>query len=240
MYKNAPFWKRFGTNLIDLAIVIGFCILIYIAGGSSQPASDKTQQGLDPKFFYTSISLSIVLINFYYLITPIFFHGRTIGMLIYKIKIIDTDTKDFKYYKLIMRNILGSIYVSVLLIIVMAVIDPSNDFVYAPDKDGVSKLVFKFQTIKESKDFTTHDQIVQLATGVVAALFSLWLAINTIGYAMNIIYSKKLSLVDLVSSTRIVNQEPQATIDVKEIHLLPFFDTTRKWKYFKDTTTIGE
>ncbi|AMD81045.1 hypothetical protein MCANPG14_02481 [Mycoplasmopsis canis PG 14] len=214
MYKNSGFFKRFIANIIDLSIAISLILLIFYLLTKN---INKVALPSASVFYFSSLSAIIVSL-LVYLFIPVFFEGKTIGLIILKLKIINSHTKNYSFSSIIKRNLFTSIYFSAVIIFIMLFLAP-NSFVVL-DKNG--------QNILSIKDDIYHLIIMRIIT----VFLSIGFFISMVGYLFVIFKPNRLSIVDWLSETRIVENTLIVSKD-KEIILFPENDDRRKFIFKK-------
>ncbi|MEA4134247.1 RDD family protein [Mycoplasma sp. 2704] len=202
MYKNASFFKRFFSNVFDNFLFISFSTVIFLI------MLDHANQTLTHRI--VSVVLVCVWMNVYFLILPLLLKGQTLGMKLFKLKLIDTNSKQFSYKLIFKRNIIGIFMLQVIFLLTI-----------------IPMCLQKEMTIKEFEKTNEFKS----SSAFISALMTAWLAIHTIGYTMLIFYKKKLTLLDLMFNTRIVEDKQIQQVLEEEIVLLPFYNKGRKYRY---------
>ncbi|WLP85854.1 RDD family protein [Mycoplasma seminis] len=202
MYKNAGFFKRFFSNLIDFVLVVAFIFAI---------------AALVHWKYYQTLGISLIWINCYYILFPLIWKGKTIGMLILNLKVINSADKKFHYYLIFKRNVLGCFFITLNVVIILIAAGIMQK------KLGNS---LDEQTIKS----TLSGQVL---TGILTAFMGTWFIIQTLGYFMLIFSKRKLTLLDISFNSRIVEDKYLELIEEKDIILLPYYYTERKFRYFE-------
>ncbi|WP_027120974.1 RDD family protein [Mycoplasma leonicaptivi] len=214
MYKNASLSKRFLANFLDLIIILFFFFICIVL-----PFLIKPQNKIIDSIFYSIITVIILILNFFYLIIPIFTKGKTLGMLLIKIKIIDSQTKDFRIKTLFLRNVFNSFLLS--LPWVLTLIFFSKDSLFFNEK----------KQIWEIKQTLLNKIILQ----IIIMLLTIHFSIFTISYFMILFNKKKLGLNDILTDSRIVENKMINIMEVEnDIKFVPELNTRRKFRYFSE------
>ncbi|VEU58365.1 RDD family protein [Mycoplasmopsis gallinacea] len=213
MYENAPFWKRFLSNFLDFVIVFSFSALIVFFATSS----DK--ESFTPNFYNIKlpILLIILLISAYYLLTPIITKGKTLMMLVFRIKIIDNSNKKFKVLSFLKRNIVGC-YVWILIFLISVIF-------FSPLQ------LSEMGNIKESDNTLS---ILNVFKNVIGYFISIWFVIMAVNYIIIIKNSKRNGVSEVISGTRVVNWKiVQESKKIQDIPIYPFYKKYRNIVYYQ-------
>lgn len=213
MYENAPFWKRFLSNFLDFVIVFSFSALIVFFATSS----DK--ENFTPNFYNIKlpILLIILLISAYYLLTPIITKGKTLMMLVFRIKIIDNSNKKFKVLSFLKRNIVGC-YIWILIFLISVIF-------FSPLQ------LSEMGNIKENDNTLS---ILNVFKNVIGYFISIWFVIIAVNYIIIIKNSKRNGVSEVISGTRVVNWKiVQESKKIQDIPIYPFYKKYRNIVYYQ-------
>lgn len=213
MYENAPFWKRFLSNFLDFVIVFSFSALIVFFATSS----DK--ENFTPNFYNIKlpILLIILLISAYYLLTPIITKGKTLMMLVFRIKIIDNSNKKFKVLSFLKRNIVGC-YIWILIFLISVIF-------FSPLQ------LSEMGNIKENDNTLS---ILNVFKNVIGYFISIWFVIMAVNYIIIIKNSKRNGVSEIISGTRVVNWKiVQESKKIQDIPIYPFYKKYRNIVYYQ-------
>ncbi|QIW62576.1 RDD family protein [Mycoplasmopsis gallinacea] len=213
MYENAPFWKRFLSNFLDFVIVFSFSALIVFFATSS----DK--ENFTPNFYNIKlpILLIILLISAYYLLTPIITKGKTLMMLVFRIKIIDNSNKKFKVLSFLKRNIVGC-YIWILIFLISVIF-------FSPLQ------LSEMGNIKENDNTLS---ILNVFKNVIGYFISIWFVIMAVNYIIIIKNSKRNGVSEVISGTRVVNWKiVQESKKIQDIPIYPFYKKYRNIVYYQ-------
>ncbi|MHA3802102.1 RDD family protein [Mycoplasma sp. HF14] len=209
MYKNAGFFKRFFSNVIDFILFISIAIaIVFIA----QPNTLIYKSS----YFYGSMCLIMIWLNCYYVLFPMLIGGKSIGMWIFNLKLIANEDKKFHYTLILKRNILGCFFVTLNFIIVLI----------STSSMDLSKI-----QLFNNKNL---DPSIQVISAIITAFMGTWFLLQTLGYVLLIFYKKKLTLIDIAFSSRIVEDKYIELVESKDIILIPYYYTERTFKYYDD------
>ncbi|MFV8471493.1 RDD family protein [Mycoplasma sp. B6188] len=214
MYKNAGFFKRFFSNLIDFILFIAIAIAIIFI---SKPDGNLTT---NHKYYYTSMILIVIWLNCYYILFPYLIGGKTIGMWIFNLKLISDVDKKFHYTLILKRNILGCFFVTLNFIIVLSA--------------TASIDLSQYKDMNEANSNPT----IQAITAIITALMGTWFLLQTLGYILLIFYKKRLTILDIAFASRIVEDKYLEVIASKDIILIPYYYTERTFRYYNQTNQI--
>ncbi|RIV16406.1 RDD family protein [Mycoplasmopsis gallopavonis] len=211
LYQNAKPWKRFGSNFIDLLLSIGGALVLFLVFKREKMLKNEW-------LFLLPFLLTLIWINFYSLAVPSITNGQTIGNWIFKIKMINQTTKKFSFKGLLLRNIFMSLALSAIIIIFISGIW-YNDF-----ENSQFQLITKTTDSKISSTLKFKYNIINpLVKNLTIALINLWLLTNSLGFLFIIVNVKRLSLIDLISGTRIVEKKP-IEVELPNLpKLLPYY-----------------
>lgn len=106
MYQNANFSRRFFASIFDFLLVLLICFLCFYLTSIRFLTLNKN---FNDFVIYLPFILCLVFIWQYYFIVPIITEGYTLFFIIFKIKIINQETKKFSALALTLRNIFWSI-----------------------------------------------------------------------------------------------------------------------------------
>ncbi|WP_117275308.1 RDD family protein [Mycoplasmopsis edwardii] len=209
IYKNSNFIRRFLANIIDLFLTISLILLIFylVSRNSSKPNNIS---------FYSGFIYSIVIINLFYLFVPFLSEGRTIGLWLCKLKIIDSESKTFKIKTLLHRNVFASFYFTLIFIAIMAFYSENSFIATQVNQKEVISL--------------KNDLYHKVVTQFIVTFLAIGFFIHTIGYLFIIFKAKKLSIVDFLTNSRIVENKPYSTQN-KEKQFTPIYFEKRKFFY---------
>ncbi|VEU62419.1 RDD family protein [Mycoplasmopsis bovirhinis] len=209
MHKNSGFFKRFLANIIDLTLFTSLILLLFYFLTFSKKAPFLPSQGV----FYFGVIFILISIMLIYLLIPIVFKGKTIGLWLLKLKIIDTKTKSFKYVLVIKRNYFLSFYFGIVVILILSFLSPQSFVINNKNQIAL-------------KDDLYHQIILRIITMLLSINFLLVLA----GYFMLLVSKRNLTLIDLLTETRIVEDKKLQQL-ISEIKFLPQKNTRRKFVY---------
>lgn len=213
LHKNANFWTRFATNLIDIIIFIGSVFLQYyfliVAKGNLKIN------------FYIFLIFSNLTALILFLVLPSFLEGRTLGMVINHVQFIHINKKEkLVIWKLILFKAIFNFWLWLLIsIIFVGLIKPTE--------------------LENFKD-ATNEEINNnyrfiIAKRIVSALSSLLFLFTLINYLMVIGKKNKIGLLDIISKTRIVYLKHYKKEELSEmIKLIPFKNNNQEFKYFNN------
>lgn len=175
-YKNANFWQRFASDIINLVVVIGLTTgFHFLISAINQNSS-----------FINSIALVeflILVLILNYLILPIVTETGNIGMFILRLKFIES-VPNCSFYK---RNILVTFFWLFILIvstIIMITLKSDIDNKIPIDKLPIIGRIFLY---------------------IITTFCSFWLIFNSVNYIVVLFRHKKMSLLDSFSGCRVVN-----------------------------------
>ncbi|MFV8401005.1 RDD family protein [Mycoplasma sp. 005V] len=209
MYKNAGFFKRFFSNLIDFVLFIAIAIAIIFIGKPNDITTNS-------KYYYLSMILIMIWLNCYYILFPFLIGGKTPGMWIFNLKLLSNVDKKFHYTLILKRNILGCLFVTLNFIIVL-IATASID-------------LNQFKDIKQANENVN----IQIITAIITALMGTWFLLQTLGYVLLIFYKKRLTIIDIAFSSRVVEDKYLEIIASKDIILIPYYYTERTFKYYNE------
>ncbi|SJZ43335.1 RDD family protein [Mycoplasmopsis verecunda] len=213
MYKNASFFKRFFSNLIDFVIFFAFALAIFF---TVKPTliTQQTSTG----YYYASISLITIWMNCYYIVFPLLWRGKTIGMFVFNLKLISSKDKTFHYSLIFKRNMFGCLFVTINFIIILSATSATDLSNLRNHTDNVKNLDYK----------------IQVVTAIITALMGTWFLLHTLDYVILIFSKKKLTIIDIAFNSRIVEDKLLEKISSKDVILIPYYYTERTFKYFKE------
>ncbi|VEU70421.1 RDD family protein [Mycoplasmopsis glycophila] len=217
LYKNSNFWKRLLSNLIDLTIILSFFFGSFLIAWNTK---NETRWIKNEIIFITPFILNIIFISFYWIFLPWLTNGKTIGMMIFKIKIINSSKTRIKLITMIKRNYLLTFPLLFVLILFI-----SSVYYYHIDENSFSiKTDYFWQ---------------QFVYKSVISLNNIFLFVNTIGFLYIFLNDKRISLIDLVSDSRIVDDKVIFIQNSqKENKLLPFYNHKKEFEFYNDFDQI--
>ncbi|MCU9935479.1 RDD family protein [Mycoplasmopsis cynos] len=214
MYKNSSFIKRFVANIIDLVLSLLLIILLFYLISFS----NKNNQEISKFSFYGGFVLIIICINVFYLIIPIIIKGRTFGLLIMKLIIIDSGTKKFTIKMILLRNVFVSFYLTFVMLFIMIFLSEKS-FVVVNERGHIFLKI---------RDDIYHKIVLQ----VVVILLSIIFSIYTFGYLFNIFKANRLSIIDFLTSSRIVENKKYTKNSI--VKFTPIYYEKRKFRYISN------
>ncbi|WP_406613641.1 RDD family protein [Mycoplasma corogypsi] len=207
--------RRFLANVADFAILAGsIWLLFYIVVFKNKILTDKNIAVV----FYTPIILWLVWLNFYLVIYPIWTKGQTLMYQLFQIMIIDTQTKQFSYLAILKRNYLLAFYLDFILLLALVLIYPSD--IIAFDAQGAAIHLTDNQNIR----YLIASKFIYVFMTVLAFI----VAVTPFVMIFN---KKKLSLIDLVSHTRVVYKNIRVLNIAEEIVFYPFKSNLKNYYY---------
>ncbi|QGZ97681.1 hypothetical protein GE118_02585 [Mycoplasma sp. NEAQ87857] len=222
MYQNSGLLRRFFANLFDFILTIFISIVFFATVLNKTNDHNLVDITKSTKLFYTPFILMLFWINFYYIVMPLLFKGRTLFYWIFGIKIIYTQTKTFDWKLIVKRNYLGCLYFSIVIILFLVFIHPNH---------------FHFKDNKIALDNTIYTQIV---IKVLSIFLYVWVVILGFGSIFMIFNRKKLTLIDKITDSRVVLKDQIILEEKQEIMLLPFYNYHRNYKYLNNINNKGE
>ncbi|MCU9936138.1 RDD family protein [Mycoplasmopsis cynos] len=160
MYKNSSFIKRFVANIIDLVLSLLLIILLFYLISFS----NKNNQEISKFSFYGGFVLIIICINVFYLIIPIIIKGRTFGLLIMKLIIIDSGTKKFTIKMILLRNVFVSFYLTFVMLFIMIFLSEKS-FVVVNERGHIFLKI---------RDDIYHKIVLQVVVILLSIIFSIY------------------------------------------------------------------
>lgn len=217
--KPAGFWIRFLTRLIDLAIFLAIVIGTAFAFLSKSPwhplgdASGNQGQFTPTSYHFESVgnyygwlAISIVSIGLLFILIPMLTNGRTLAMLICRIKIVikeEDKTKPWikrffaRFTPLFKREIFMSLAIAINMLLVIALFD----------KDLFNKFTYWSKKNLEKHDLAAKDvfsSLDSLRIGIITTVASVLFVVEMI-FALSIIVRKnKGGFQDSLSKTKTI------------------------------------
>ncbi|MBW0594583.1 hypothetical protein HUN03_00175 [Mycoplasmopsis anatis] len=202
LYQNSSFFKRFFSSIFDTMISIIVCVFLFFLIGKF---TDLRYVDFNKIQYYSIFILIIIFLIFYYIFIPYFLNGSTLGMLIFKMKIIhENKDRRLNLMDLVKRNILLYIVIFNLLYIIVFFNNESIKLFKLNDEQ-IKNLSFIDKTkINFSYAFT-----------------SVFMFVSFINFAVLLLNKKKLSALEYISSTRVVNKKMVYIHQNENIKLMP-------------------
>ncbi|AKB11270.1 RDD family protein [Mycoplasmopsis synoviae] len=213
MYQNANFSRRFFASIFDFLLVLLICFLCFYLTSIRFLALNKN---FNDFVIYLPFILCLVFIWQYYFIVPIITEGYTLFFIIFKIKIINQETKKFSALALTLRNIFGVFYWSILIVLFLIFLKPSD------------------LLIQNKKLFFVDNENTKLIQSLFKYLSGLWGMLTSFNFLFILFSKKKLSLFDLMSKSRVVINKKIIPITEEKIIFKPKVYIYRKYIYFSD------
>lgn len=202
LYQNSSFFKRFFSSILDAVICIIVCIFLFFLIANF---SDLRNVEFNKLQYYSTFILAIIFLVFYYIFIPYFWKGSTLAMHIFKMKIIcENKDKKITLLDLLKRNFL--LYIILLNLIYIIVF-------------------FDNQSIKDFK--LSDEQIKNLSfwnkakINFTYAFTTVFMFISFLNFVILLLNKKKLSAIEYVSNTRVVNKKMIYVQQNQNIKLMP-------------------
>ena len=105
--KLAKVRHRIMAGILDNLIIVGLVVILFIGVWPGIIASIVSQQALNlamiAKMVRTIVTYTFILLV-YYMIVPMFLKGKTIGKMIFSLKLVKDDNNDVDYHILFIRE----------------------------------------------------------------------------------------------------------------------------------------
>lgn len=202
LYQNSSFFKRFFSSILDAVISIIVCVFLFFLIANF---SDLRNVEFNKLQYYLTFILVISFLVFYYIFIPYFWKGSTLMMHIFKMKIINEDkNKKINLLDLIKRNFL--LYIILLnLIYIMVFFDNESIRDFKLSDEQIKNLPF---WNKAKINFTY-------------AFTTVFIFTSFLNYVVLLLNKKKLSAIEYVSNTRVVNKKTIYVEKNQNIKLMP-------------------
>lgn len=212
-HKNINVWYRLLINLFDFGLFVTLTILNYYFL--------MVHKGVVKAInFYSFIIFSTVILLVLFLLIPLFYSSRTIGMLIFRVQIIPAKKMTPWALKLLplRRNAFALIFWFLIILIPLTLVMPNefNDF---------SQFIIK----KHEGNYR-----FQIASKLIIFLSGFWFTLILINYIMEMASRTRLGLFDRSTNTRVTYLKHYSQSSyLDEIKLLPFKSNNEAVIYIK-------
>ncbi|WP_027120628.1 RDD family protein [Mycoplasmopsis lipofaciens] len=211
IHKNISFWYRFLLNLIDFSL---FLILITINYWFLFVKNANNHYKEFITFNLISITICLVL----FLLIPLVFQGRTIGMIVLQTQLLYDIKNKNNFYKTILKKSIITCFYYIFIIIILIIL------IWPKDIDEFKQIT---NNIRSSKNFK-----LIMTNRLIYTLSSIWFLLIAIHYGMLIVRKDNRSLFDFISDSRIVYLKH---FEIKKIinkqKLMPFRHNNNKYEF---------
>lgn len=190
-YLNSNFWRRLGSDLVNLIIIILLIVTFYFI----QTLFD----GSNLLNLIIILLFIIGIIIFNWLTLPIITKKGSIGMIIFRIKY-HGDNLTNKLWK---RNIVNAFFWTLSIVIIASVLLPYKNLMLNQER------------------WDAFPMWVQITVYLMSSLICFWFLLNSFNYLFILIRPNRLGLIDIWSNLRIVNNKPIIFTLDEEYNLLP-------------------
>ncbi|TNK83569.1 RDD family protein [Mycoplasmopsis pullorum] len=190
-YKNANFWIRFASNLIDFfATTLFISLVVFLLSYKEQKFSSLA--------FYSLPFLINVYILIYWLYIPWVLKTKTLGQWICQIKTLNQKNEALKFKELFKRAIL---WITLPILVFFGMILFFND-------ESIQKLNNNaFLRPKNINDLDLSN-FEKIGWACISSVSSIWVLMTILNYLFILFSKKRLALIDIISNTRVVWKKP--------------------------------
>ncbi|MCU4706842.1 RDD family protein [Mycoplasma sp. CSL7503-lung] len=210
-YQNSFFYKRFFSEIIDFILLLFVSILLVWGIGIFSYTKNIPTNKL-----ILSILVGIFNISIFLIVIPLVWKGKTIGKYLLKIKTISSKNNEFNYISIIKRSMFSFSLMSLMWTLIFLVAYYNS--YYVDDKKGNLTLEIV-------------NEIFQIFTYSISIF-------KFIDYLFVVVYKKKLSIIDIITKTRVVNKDEIIVDDIELIKLVPFYSKRRNIVYVDDKKSL--
>ncbi|MBN4083564.1 RDD family protein [Mycoplasma sp. CSL10137] len=212
-YQNSFFYKRFFSEIIDFILFLLVSIFLVWAIGIFNYAKNIPTNKL-----VWSTLIGIFNNSIFFIIIPLVLKGKSIGKYLLKIKIISSKNNEFDSISIIKRSTLSFSLMSLMWVLVFLVAYYNSYYVDEKKSNLTLEIINKFFQI-----FTYAISIFKF-----------------IDYLFIIVYKKKLSVIDIITKTRVVNKDEIIVDDIELIKLVPFYSKRRNIVYVNNKANLKD
>ncbi|WP_036452952.1 RDD family protein [Mycoplasma buteonis] len=211
LYKNSPIFRRLIANIFDWLVLLSISYSFFAL-------SSLANSNLNVNY-YLPTALFFVWINFYFLLLPVITRGKTLGYIIFNLKIISTNEKKFTFLSLIKRNLVLTFLLDAALIIALSGVKP----------------IYLLQ-VSENVKKVDQNKSQQLLLWLAIAFIDAVLLINFFGFFYGLFDKKNLTFTDIISNSRVVVNKPITEEKKIDLVFLPYYSHRRKYQYYQVNT----